>query len=271
MNNFSYKNKMSINTQQNNLSKGDEKGQSNPINNKEDKNENTEENSAPNVDFREDGKKIKVKNNCVQNKNISKNKQNDSPEPFFDVYGKSSQEEDTPRMDIDNDLKEFELNESQKSTSDQEKENKLNGVVQKNEKNLNDIPDPESHRPAISKRLNQKEKIKRIVKYVNICKKKRKIHIKKNKSLVYKPAIETIETIEKFELLDENLLLFPMYVCPSSDDNDEKITGFEAISQICTNRDFKRNIRNNYNIYTFNTIHNYFPFDATSTINTTMK
>ena len=47
---------------------------------------------------------------------------------------------------------------------------------------------------------------------------------------------------------------------------------FEAISQICTNRDFRRNIRNNYNIWTLNTFQHYVPFDITSsTINTTMK
>jgi hypothetical protein len=265
---------MSINAQQNNLSKGGEKGQSNPINNEEEKKENKEEKGAQNEDFHEDDKNIKATNDCVQNKNISKNKENESPEPFYDVYGKSLPEEDTPRMDIDNDLKEFEPNESQKSTSDQElfhgKENKLNVVVQKNEKNLNDIPGPKSDRPAISKSSNQKEKIE---KYVNICKKKT-IQIKRNKSLVYKPAIRTIEAIEKFELLDENILMSPIYPYPSSD-NDENTIDFEAISKICTNRDFRRNIRNNHNIWTLNTlntIQDYFPFDITSsTYNTTMK
>lgn len=266
---------MSINAQQNNLSKGDEKGQSNAINNEKEKKENKEEKGAQNEDFREDDKKIKAKNDCEQKKNISKNKENESPEPFYDVYGKSLPEEDTPRMDMNIDLKEFEPNESLKSTSDQElfheKENKLNVVVQKNEKNLHGISSPENHRPAISKSSNQKEKTKRIKKFVNICKKTKKIHIKKNKSLVYKPAIGTIEAIEKFELLDENLLFFPLYVCPSSDNDEEKID-FEAISQICTNRDFRRNIRNNYNIWTLNTFQHYFPFDITSsTINITMK
>lgn len=264
---------MSINAQQNNLSKGDEKGQSNPIKNEEDKKENKEEKGAQNENFREHDKNIKAKNDCVQNKNISKNKENESPEPFYDVYDKSLPEEDTPRMDIDIDLKEFEPNESLKSTSDQElfheKENKLNVVVQKNEKNLNDIPGPKSDRPAISKTSNQKEKIKKIEKYVNICKKKN-IKMKRNKSLVYKLAIGTIEAKEKFELLDEIILNSPIYPYPIND-NDEKIMDFEAISKICTNRDFKRNIRTNNNIRTLNTIQDYFHFDIISTINTTMK
>lgn len=200
----------------------------------------------------EEGKKENEKDE----KNPKKEEDSNKNDPNYIELCEMEKSENGPSIDLDYEAKEYEQKESQIITTEKDspknKDNKLENNPQEKSKNL--IGNSKIIRIASSKCSNQMKKGQKKKKKANICKNAnilknvnihKKIIIGKNEKkirrIIFNRALKPIKT---FEFLDFIMSLEDY--CPNGnndDDDDERLSDkdLEILSQISTNKGFRRN------------------------------